>query len=182
MQVTWDVAMAVLSISEASRRWRMGRTTIQKAIREGRLSATGQPNGSKGIDTAELLRAFGEPPADAWSDAGTDAPQPPTTMQAIQADAPASSQADAGLAVSSLQAQVTLLQAQLDDAKERELWLRRQLEDTRRLLPAPPPAPVRQPPPPRLWALLILLAVALALAAWRWWPAIDGLIRGTAGQ
>lgn len=167
MRVTWGVAMAVLSISEAARRWRMGRTTIQKAIREGRLSAASQQNGSKGIDTAELFRVFGEPQSDAWIDAGTDTPTRPQPMQAIQADAPASSQADAGLAVSSLQAQVTLLQAQLDDAKERELWLRRQLEDTRRLLPAPPPAPVRQSLNPLL-IIICLLAVIVA-TGWLWW-------------
>ena len=54
--------MAVISISEAARTWRIARSTLQRALQEGRLSATTRADGSKGIDTAELLRVFGEAP------------------------------------------------------------------------------------------------------------------------
>ncbi len=52
--------MAVISLSEAVRTWRLARSTLQRAIQEGRLSATVKADGSKGIDMAELLRVFGE--------------------------------------------------------------------------------------------------------------------------
>ena len=54
--------MAVISISEAARTWRIARSTFQRAIQEGRLSATVKADGSRGIDTAELIRVFGEAP------------------------------------------------------------------------------------------------------------------------
>ena len=54
--------MAVIRISEAARTWRMARSTLQRAIREGTLSATIRADGSRGIDTAELIRVFGEAP------------------------------------------------------------------------------------------------------------------------
>lgn len=162
--------MAILSISEAARTWRMGRTTIQRAIREGRLSAAIQPNGGKGIDTSELVRAFGEPCIDADRDAGGDAPTPPTTNGPMQADTEAPSQRDAPQAVVALQAQVRLLETQLAEAHDRELWFRRQLEEVQRLLPAPAPSP--KPAPPRRarpWLLLILLLAVVAFAGWWWW-------------
>jgi hypothetical protein len=157
--------MAILSISEAARTWRMGRTTIQRAIREGRLSAAIQPNGGKGVDTSELIRVFGEPCSDAGGDAGSGASPNP----AMRRDAGTSSQRDTPQAVAALQAHIELLEAQLAEARERELWFRRQLEDAQRLLPAPIPTP--QPAPRRPWLLLVLLLAALALAGW-WWRAL----------
>jgi ferric-dicitrate binding protein FerR (iron transport regulator) len=68
-----------------------------------------------------------------------------------------------------MQAHIELLEAQLAEARERELWFRRQLEDAQRLLPAPTPNP--QPAPRRPWILLVLLLAALALAGW-WWRAV----------
>lgn len=47
----------LLSQREAAREWGIGRTTIQRAISDGKLSLTGQ----KLIDPSEMLRAFGEP-------------------------------------------------------------------------------------------------------------------------
>lgn len=171
--------MAILSISEAARTWRMGRTTIQRAIREGRLSAAIQPNGGKGIDTSELVRVFGEPCSDAGGDAGGDAPTPPTTAGSIQADTEAPSQRDAPQAVVSLQAQVRLLETQLAEAHDRELWFRRQLEEVQRLLPAPAPAPSPKLAPPShrgVWLLLILLLAVVAFAGWRWRDAIHAAV------
>ena len=54
--------MTVISISEAARTWRLARSTLQRALQEGRLSATVRADGSRGIDTAELIRVFGEAP------------------------------------------------------------------------------------------------------------------------
>lgn len=172
-------AMAILSISEAARTWRMGRTTIQRAIREGRLSAAIQPNGGKGIDTSELVRVFGEPCIDADRDAGGDAPTPPTTNGSMQVDTEAPSQRDAPQAVVALQAQVRLLETQLAEAHDRELWFRRQLEEVQRLLPAPAPVPPPKPAPPRrarLWLLAALLLALLAFAGWRWRDVIHATV------
>lgn len=145
----------------------MGRTTIQRAIREGKLSAAVQPNGSKGIDTSEMVRAFGEPCIDAGGDPVRDAGQNTDSDDPTQADAWASSQRDPPQAVAALQAQIDLLKAQLDDARDREMWFRRQLEDVQRLLPAPAPRPA-PPGKGRPGALALLLLAALAFAGWHW--------------
>lgn len=47
-----------ISVSEASKRWAVSRTTIYKKIDDGELSR----NSDKKIDTAEMLRVFGSPP------------------------------------------------------------------------------------------------------------------------
>lgn len=46
-----------ISVSEASKRWGVSRTTIYKKIDEGELSR----NADKKIDTTEMLRVFGNP-------------------------------------------------------------------------------------------------------------------------
>ena len=113
--------MAVISISEAARTWRMARSTLQRAIQEGRLSATVRADGSRGIDTAELIRVFGEAPV-ALQERGSSEVQRATP-----------SAADSTIAT--LQAQVNLLQAQLQEARQREAWLQSIIEQ--RLLPPP---------------------------------------------
>ena len=113
--------MAVISISEAARTWRIARSTLQRAIQEGRLLATVRSDGSKGIDTAELIRVFGEAPG-ALQERGSSEVQRATP-----------SAADLTLAM--LQAQVNLLQAQLQEARQREAWLQSIIEQ--RLLPPP---------------------------------------------
>ncbi|HPQ81622.1 MAG TPA: hypothetical protein PLZ86_07870, partial [bacterium] len=125
--------MAILSISEAARTWRMGRTTIQRAIREGKLSAAIQPNGSKGIDTSEMVRAFGEPCIDAGNDPVRDAGINPGGANQIHVDTEDVSQLDTAKTVAALQVQIDLLKTQLNDAHDRELWFRRQLDDVQRL-------------------------------------------------
>ena len=47
-----------ISVSEASKKWKVSRTTIYKKIDEGLLSR----NSDKKIDTTEMLRVFGNPP------------------------------------------------------------------------------------------------------------------------
>lgn len=112
--------MTVISISEAARTWRIARSTLQRALQEGRLSATVRADGSKGIDTAELLRVFGEAPV-ALQERGKSEVERATP-----------SAADATIAT--LQAQVDSLQAQLQEARQREAWLQGIIEQ--RLLPS----------------------------------------------
>lgn len=113
--------MVVISISEAARTWRIARSTLQRAIQEGRLSATVRADGSKGIDTAELIRVFGEAPV-ALQARGSSEVERATPIAA-------------DLTIATLQAQVKLLQAQLQDARQRETWLQSIIEQ--RLLPPP---------------------------------------------
>lgn len=113
--------MAVISISEAARTWRMARSTLQRAIQEGRLSATVRSDGSRGIDTAELIRVFGEASV-ALQERGSNEVERATPIAA-------------DLTIATLQVQVALLQAQLQDAQQRETWLQSIIEQ--RLLPPP---------------------------------------------
>jgi hypothetical protein len=162
--------MAILSISEAARTWHMGRTTIQRAIREGKLSVMIQSNGNKGIDTSEMVRVFGEPCIDAGNDPVRDAEINPSGADPIHVDTGDTSQPDTAQTVAILQVQINLLKTQLNDAHDRELWFRRQLEDVQRLLPAP----AANPPSPRPalvgkvqpWILLAVLVAALVFAGW----------------
>ena len=150
----------------------MGRTTIQRAIREGKLSAAVQPNGSKGIDTSEMVRVFGEPCIDAGNDPVRDAGINPGGADPMHVDTGGASQPDTAQTVAVLQAQIDLLKAQLNDAHDRELWFRRQLEDAQRLLPAPAANPPSPKPAPvgkvRVWILLAVLVAALVFAGWRY--------------
>ena len=113
--------MAVIRISEAARTWRIARSTLQRAIREGTLSVTTRADGSRGIDTAELIRVFGEAPG-ALQERGSSEVQRATPLAA-------------GSTIATLQAQVDSLQAQLQEARQREAWLQSIIEQ--RLLPPP---------------------------------------------
>ena len=48
--------MAILTLTQAAG---VARSTLYRAIRKGRISVVSQPNGSKEIDTSELIRVFG---------------------------------------------------------------------------------------------------------------------------
>jgi hypothetical protein len=106
--------MAVISISEAARTWRMARSTLQRALQEGRLSAMVRGDGSKGIDTAELIRVFGEAPI-ALQEHGSSEVERATPLAADST-------------IATLQAQVDSLQAQLQEARQREAWLQSIIE------------------------------------------------------
>ena len=51
-----------LTITQASTRFHVARSTLYRALRDGRLSSTRADDGTKRIDVAELVRVFGEPP------------------------------------------------------------------------------------------------------------------------
>ncbi len=122
--------MAVISISEAARTWRIARSTLQRALQEGKLSATTRADGSKGIDTAELIRVFGEAPG-ALQERGSSEVERATPIATCSATLIA-----ADLTITTLQAQMKQLQEQLQEARQREAWLQSIIEQ--RLLPPPP--------------------------------------------
>lgn len=165
--------MALLNQSAAARVAGINRSTLIRAIKSGKLSTSINEQGERCIDTSELLRVFGPLKQGATGDAtGNATPLPQSASGANTSDATPTN------------ALIEVLQAQLQDAREREraalereregreresrlLALleveqaaRRELEQ--KLLPAPP---VPQPDPPqrhhRLWILLAILALAV---------------------
>ena len=51
--------MPILTVTEATKAIQRSRATLYRHIKKGELSAHQQPDGSKGIDTSELIRVFG---------------------------------------------------------------------------------------------------------------------------
>ena len=51
--------MTILTMTQAAQQAGISRSTLYRAIRAGRLSVSSQPDGRRGVDTAELIRAFG---------------------------------------------------------------------------------------------------------------------------
>ena len=160
--------MTILSISAAALAAGLDRRTLQRAIKAGRISATVDAAGERGIDIAELIRVFGPLRV-------TPQSTPHLAAAAVAQDAPGDA---AGVAlVEALRDQVRQAQEQLRQANEREARLLSLLEAEqqarRALLPAPSPVPsgIRRP-----WILLVLLLAALALAGWWWREMIISLV------
>lgn len=140
--------MALLNLTAAAQAAGVNRSTVARALKNGRLSATNNETGERCIDTAELMRVFGPLKADAQANAH------PLSMQAIGVDA----------LVEVLQEQLRHATEREQQGRERELRLlamleveqaaRRDMEQ--KLLPPPPP-----PRSTRLVILLIGLALSL---------------------
>lgn len=105
--------MALLNISAAARAVSKDRGTIQRYIKQGKISTTKDTAGKVLIDTAELLRVFGE-------------------LQQDGNRRNAEKQQDATPANHILQLTIETLREQLktqqQEASEREAWLKSQLE------------------------------------------------------
>jgi len=169
--------VTILGINAAARAAGVARSTIQRAIKNGRLSATSTATGDRGIDLTELLRVFG--------------PLPPSRLEQAAALLPPAAPTATG--------EVTLievLQGQLQQALERERLTieraqdrearllslleveqqaRRDLEQ--KLLPAPPkPAPSWNA---KLWLLLVVWLVAAL--AWYFHDALLGWLLASLG-
>ena len=157
--------MPQFTIAGAARAAGVGRATIQRALKSGRLSATTNEQGERVIDLAELLRVFGPLK-------GNEPVEQIASSIASQLDTPTEQPANSVL--------IEVLREQLRKAEEREQrtqeekarllamleaeqQARRDLET--KLLPAPRPAPVGKG---RLWILLAVLVMALVFAGWRW--------------
>ena len=52
--------MAFLSVAEAAKAVGVGKATVYRRLKDGTLTASKRSDGSKGVDTAELIRVFGE--------------------------------------------------------------------------------------------------------------------------
>ncbi len=171
--------MAIISMSEASRRWVIGRTNLYRAVKKGRLNLSTRADGSRGIDTSELVRVFGEPSTETSEDVHNVSGNSLSTPNLGTGE-----QTGHLSMVGLLQDQVNQLSAQLEQSNEREARLlsmleveqaaRRDLET--KLLPAPAPPKPAPPRRVRLWLLLILLVAVVSFAGWRWWDAIRAAV------
>ena len=52
--------MTILNVTEAAKAVGVGKATIYRRLKDGTLTASKRFDGSKGVDTAELIRVFGE--------------------------------------------------------------------------------------------------------------------------
>lgn len=139
--------MALLNLTAAAQAAGVNRSTVARALKNGRLSATNNEMGERCIDTAELMRVFGPLKADAQANAH------PLLIQAIGVEA----------LVEVLQEQLRHATEREQQGRERELRLlamleveqaaRRDMEQ--KLLP---------PPPPPRSARLVILLIGLALS------------------
>jgi len=152
----------IVSISEAARAAGINRRTLQRAIQTGRLSATIDAAGGRGVDLAELIRAFGplkEVPQETPRGSGAvmsheTAPHhiPETALVAVLHEQLQQAQQEKNRLMSLLETAQQVLQV--------EQQARRELEQ--KLLPAPPrPSSFGNG---RLGVLLVLFALALAIA------------------
>ena len=141
--------MAILGLRDAAKAAGVSRQTIYRKSSIGALSIVTRDDGSKGVDTSELLRVFGK-----LGDSETDTQdrqggsRDSDRDRALQGELDATREALrlAQEALASERARVTTLETQ---AAERERWLREQIDHQRLLLEhkphQPPPAPTIDP-------------------------------------
>ena len=142
--------MALLNLTAAAQAAGVNRSTVARALKNGRLSATNNEMGERCIDTAELMRVFGPLKTDAQANAHS------LPMQAIGIDA----------LVDVLQEQLRHATEREQQGRERELRLLAMLEveqaarrnmEQKLLLPPPPPRSTR--------LVILLIGLALSLLA-----------------
>jgi len=128
--------MPDMSLTEAAEWAGKQRSTIFKAIKQGRLSAGKDEKGQFRIDPSELARVF--------------APAPPGNV----AGNGAHEQADTEERVSSLRREITILREWLTDARsERDRFAEILQTQTRLLTSEREKQPEKPPSPPRWWQL-----------------------------
>jgi excisionase family DNA binding protein len=139
----------MITLGEAARLTGLGKTTVARAIKAGRLSATRTATGSYEIDPAELARCYPFKAASEATDATVEATGPVLWVHRTNAKAEAAGATAALEAhVAGLRAINDLLGRQLDEVREvlgrqldevredRERW-RTQAEAVQRLITGP---------------------------------------------
>ena len=129
-----------LSLGQAARLTGLGKTTLARAIRAGRLSATRTEIGGYSIEPCELARVFPIPsPVVATGDTG------PVTGQTVQsATAPVTDSATDEL-VAALREMVAILKSENADLRQERDRFREERDQAQRR-DLPPPQPVEDPP------------------------------------
>ncbi len=141
--------MAKLNISQAAKLFGVHRSTVQRHIKEGKLSSESQEDGQKLIDMSELVRVYGEP-------------KNPATSATVSHDGamlqnatpnPTGATPDATPATGVLEQKVEMLEQQLSMIVEDKDYLRKEnhrlleiIEQQTRLLPAPKAEEPTKPP------------------------------------
>lgn len=151
--------MTILGVNAAARAAGVVRSTIQRAIKNGRLSAVSTATGERSIDLAELLRVFGTLPQ---TQPDRAAALPPAAASDATGEATL-----VGVLQDQLQQALERERQAIEHARERESCLLALLEaeqKTRRelemkLLPAPKTEPTKNN---LAWILLAALLVVLA--------------------
>ena len=108
-----------LSINKAAATWGISRNTLYKAIGNGTLS---KDEAGK-IDASEMARVFGS------SNKKPSAEQPTQDEQAEQLFRTTPKSVPTNQIEQELRSQISKLEEQLQDAKEREYWLREQINE-----------------------------------------------------
>ena len=155
--------MALLNLTAASRAAGVNRSTIVRALKSGRLSATTSDARERCIDTAELMRVFGTLKGDAYADVQA------VPMRATGDAHPVAQ--DQSVLLEVLQEQLRQAHEREREGQEREARLLAMLEAEQqarheletKLLPSPRSAPTSKV---RVWILLAVLAAALVFAGW----------------
>lgn len=130
--------MADLSLSQAARLTGRSKSTIGRAIKSGRLSATRNQDGTFGINPAELLRAFPR-----------NEPEPSPSRPA---DGPGDGEGTGG-ELAELRARLAVAEAVAEERGRALEAAERNLADLRRMLPAPAAPEAASPSRPwwRFW-------------------------------
>lgn len=119
--------MSEISIKEAIAGGWASRATIYRAIKGGDLSVRKSIDGKTYVDTAELVRVFGEPRRPRDRETETPATQIRQVDQAVET-------ALLKERIDSLDRERNRLERDLSEAKEREAWLKGQLDKQTQLL------------------------------------------------
>ena len=119
-----------MGLSEAAAATGVNRSTIYRAFKSGRMSATRTDTGQIEVDPAELFRVF--PPIAA----------PQGAQEAMHYGAKADATTDIALRANALEVEVKLLREMLDEMREdRNAWR----DQAGKLTIAPPPPTAPQP-------------------------------------
>ena len=105
--------MPLFNISAAARAVCKNRATIARHIKQGRLTATTDDDGNVAIDMSELIRVYGELKNDGESKQQYNSKQQHGDTAAIKNDK---------------DALIATLQHDLEEARDREKWLRERIE------------------------------------------------------
>lgn len=158
------------SLTEAAQAAGKSKSTVLRAIKKGKISATKDGNGQYQIEPVELFRAYPDATDDALRDAPNGAPRTTHDAPRNADDAPEINALQAE--VKGLQGQVDLLTSERDDLRGR---LDTESEERRKLTmmltdqrEAPKPAE-RQGTRAGFWIALAVALVAVAVLAGLLW-------------
>jgi len=112
----------MFTMKQAANEVGVSKSTISRAIKNGRVSATKDDTGVYHIEPAELFRVYPRTAATRFNNAPMTRDAPPAEAAALNAE------------IAGLKAQLDLMRETLDDAKEERTAWQKQAESSQRLL------------------------------------------------